>query len=308
MEASITLKKVGKLAGGQTILAGMSFGVERGSLVAIVGDNNSGKSTLLHVLAGYERPEYGNVYVHGLDMVKRRDETCRLVAYVPHEPDFDPWLTIEQNIHFIGMLHKIPANKLERRIAGYSKRLGIEDFLDANTCELSLGIQKRALIVRALIQEPQILIIDEPTAFMDADARRQVWELLLEMRNKRTIIYASQDLAEVELANDRIMVLHNGHMVLDGTLEKLLATTNRYHQFKVEFEQLTAELYQKLSIISTVVNPSRVGETFHFYGRSRRVFFHVLKQAADAVKIDFSVNTLGLKDLMDTNYARKGLE
>ncbi len=308
MEASITLKKVGKLAGGQTILAGMSFGVERGSLVAVVGDNDSGKSTLLRVLAGYERPEYGNVYVNGLDMVKRRNETCRLVAYVPHEPDFDPWLTIQQNIQFIGMLHKIPTDKLEHRIAGYCKRLGIEDFLDATTSDISLGIQKRALIVRALIQKPQILIIDEPTAFMDADARRQVWELLMEMRKKRTIIYASQDLAEVELANDRILVLHNGHMVLDGTLEKLLATTSRYHQFKVEFEHLTDDLYQQLSNISTVVNPSRVGETFHFYGRSRRVFFHVLKKATEAVMTDFSVNTLGLKDLMDTNYARKGLE
>ncbi|MCK5331870.1 MAG: ABC transporter ATP-binding protein [Candidatus Marinimicrobia bacterium] len=308
MEASITLKKVGKLAGGRTILAGMSFGVERGSLVAIIGDNDSGKSTLLHVLAGYEKPDYGNVYVHGLDMVKRRAETCRVVAYVPHEPDFDPWLSIEQNIHFIGALHKIPQEKLDQRIAGYSQRLGIEHYLNVTTGDLSLGIQKRALIVRTLVQEPQILILDEPTAFMDADAKRMVWEILSEMREGRTIIYASQDLREVELANDRILVLHNGHMVLDGTLEKLLATTNQYHQFRVEFEKLSDDLYQELSRVPTVVNPSRVGNTFHFYGRSRRVFFHVLKKAADAVMTDFHVSTLGLKDLMDTNYARKGLE
>jgi len=308
MEASVTLKKVGKLAGDRTILAGMSFGVERGSLVAIIGDNDSGKSTLLRVLAGFEKPDYGNIYVHGLDMVKRRAETCRIIAYVPHESDFDPWLTIEQNIRFIGLLHKIPTHKLDHRISGYSERLGISEFLEENTGGMSLGIQKRALIVRALVQEPQVLVIDEPTAFMDADGSRMVWELLMEMHGERTIIYASQNLREVELANDRILVLHHGHMALDGTLEKLLATTNNYHQFHIEFEKLNDDLYQKLANVSTVVNPSRVGNTFHFYSRSRRAFFHVLKKATDAVQLDFTVDTLGLNDLMDSKYARKGME
>ncbi|MFH1851507.1 MAG: ABC transporter ATP-binding protein [Candidatus Neomarinimicrobiota bacterium] len=308
MEASITLKKVGKLAGDRTVLAGMSFGVERGTLVAIIGDNDSGKSTLLRVLAGYERPEYGSVYVHGLDSVKRRRETSRMVAFVPHEPDFDPWLTVEQNIRFIGLLHKLPDQLILQRLAGYSKQLGISDFLHENASGLSLGILKRALIVRALVQDPQVLIIDEPTAFMDADARRMVWELLTGMHGQRTIIYASQSLEEVETANDRILVLHNGHMVLDGTLEKLLATTNQYHHFQIEFDGLTDALYKELAAVSTVVNPSRVGDSFHFYGRSRRAFFHVIKKAADSVLSDFSIKTLGLKDLMDSNYARRGLE
>ncbi len=308
MEASVTLKKVGKLSGGQTILAGLSFGIERGSMVAVVGDNDSGKSVLLQVLAGCENPEYGNVYIHGLDIVKRRPETSRMVAYVPHEPDFDPWLTVEQNIRFIAMLYRIPENIFDHRIATYAQRLGLIDYIHEDTCGLSLGVQKRALLVRALVIDPRILIIDEPTAFMDADGRRNVWELLNELRGDKTIIYASQALEEVELSNDRILVLHAGHMMLDGTLEKLLATTNQYHSFKIEFENLSDELFQELSAVSTVVNPSRVGNVFHFFGRSRRAFFHVLKKTADSVMSDFSVNTIGLRDLMDSNYARKGLE
>ncbi len=308
MEASITLKKVGKLAGDRTILAGLSFGVERGSLVGIVGDNDSGKSTLLRVLAGYERPEYGIVYIHGLDSAQRRKETRILSGYVPHEPDLDPWLTIEQNIAFIGLLYNISTEVIQQRIATYSQLLGISDFIGEIVSDLSLGVQKRALIVRALVHEPQVLIIDEPTAFMDADARRMVWELLTDMRERRTIIYASQDLKEVEQANDRILVLNNGHIVLDGTLEKLLATTNQYHQFKLEFEKLDDDLFKTLAAVSTVVNPSRVGNTFNFYGRSRRAFFHVVKKAGEAAMTDFSINTLGLKDLMDSNYARKGLQ
>ena len=98
MEASITLKKVGKLIDDKTIVAGLTFGIERGSLVAIIGANDTGKSILLRLLSGYEKPDYGNIFIHGLDMQKRKSKTRQLIGFVPHETDLDPWLTIEQNI------------------------------------------------------------------------------------------------------------------------------------------------------------------------------------------------------------------
>ena len=97
MEASITLKKVGKLIENKTILAGLTFGVERGSLVAIVGVNDSGKSILLKLLSGYENPDYGQVFVHGLDIEKRRNETRKLIGYVPYENDLDPCCSKKQS-------------------------------------------------------------------------------------------------------------------------------------------------------------------------------------------------------------------
>ena len=115
MEASITLKKVGKLVENKTILAGLTFGVERGSLVAIVGVNDSGKSILLKLLSGYENPDYGQVFIHGLDIEKRRNETRKLIGYVPHENDLDPWLTIEQNIRFSANLYSIPKHICDER-------------------------------------------------------------------------------------------------------------------------------------------------------------------------------------------------
>jgi ABC-type multidrug transport system ATPase subunit len=105
MEASITLKKVGKLVGDKTILAGLTFGVERGSLVAIIGENDAGKSTLLQLLAGIENPDYGNVFIHGIDSVKRRKDSQNYTGYVPHNSDLDPELSIEENIQFIGYVY-----------------------------------------------------------------------------------------------------------------------------------------------------------------------------------------------------------
>ena len=104
MEASITLKKVGKLIDDKTIVAGLTFGIERGSLVAIIGANDTGKSILLRLLSGYEKPDYGNIFIHGLDMQKRKRKTRQLIGFVPHETDLDPWLTIEQNIRFSSLL------------------------------------------------------------------------------------------------------------------------------------------------------------------------------------------------------------
>ena len=112
MEASITLKKVGKKIDDKTIVAGLTFGVERGSLVAIVGANDTGKTTLLKLLSGTEKPDYGSIFVHGLDMQKRKNKTRKLVGFVPHETDLDPWLTIEQNIKFSSLLYSFGTIKL----------------------------------------------------------------------------------------------------------------------------------------------------------------------------------------------------
>ncbi len=112
MEASITLKKVGKLVGDKTILAGLTFGIEKGTIVALVGDNDAGKSTMLRLIAGLENPNYGAVFLHGLDTEKRRIETRQTVAFIPHDIDLDPWLTLEQNIQFVFLIVEIEATML----------------------------------------------------------------------------------------------------------------------------------------------------------------------------------------------------
>jgi ABC-2 type transport system ATP-binding protein len=107
MEASITLKKVGKLIRDKTILASLTFGIERGSLVAIIGDNEAGKSMLLKVISGIEYQEFGHVYINGLDSKKRRLDIISSIGFVPHEIDLDPWLTLEQNVRFMGLMYGV---------------------------------------------------------------------------------------------------------------------------------------------------------------------------------------------------------
>ncbi|MBI89110.1 MAG: hypothetical protein CMG60_03400 [Candidatus Marinimicrobia bacterium] len=308
MEASITLKKVGKLIGDKTILAGLSFGIERGSLVSVVGLNDSGKSILLKLLAGFENPNYGQVFIQGLDMSKRRNETRKLIGYVSFENDLDPWLTIRQNINFNASLFSIDKKKIKERMQEYCSSLNLLSYLDQYSYKVSGGIQKKAMLVRALIHDPEILVIDEPTGYMDAESIRLTWELLKELKGKKSIIYVSNSIGEIEQAHDRILVFHEGRIIMDGHLDKLLESTIEYHQFQIEFESLTDDLYKSLKKIPTIVSPNRLDNIFHFYGRKRTVFFDVIKVASQNIMIDLDVQKLGLRDLLDSEFAGRGLE
>ena len=308
MEASITLKKVGKLIGDKTILAGLSFGIERGSLVAIVGLNDSGKSILLKLLSGYENPNYGQVFVQGLDMEKRRSETRKLIGYVSYENDLDPWLTIKQNIRFNANLYSVNNILFKERLKKYSSALNLEPYLNEYAFRVSGGIQKKAMLLRGLIHDPEILVIDEPTGYMDAESIRQTWDLIKELKGQKSIIYVSNSLTEIEQAHDRILVFHEGRIIMDGHLDKLLESTLDYHQFQVEFENLTDDLYKTLKNIPTIVSPNRMDNIFHFYGRTRTVFFDVIKVASDQMMIDLDVKKLGLRDLLDSEFAGRGLD
>lgn len=307
MEASITLKKVGKLVGDKTILASLTFGVERGSLVAVIGDNEAGKSMLLKVISGIEYQEYGQVFINGLDAQKRRLEVMGSISFVPHEVDLDPWLTLEQNIQFMGKLYGVDTETMNTRMVQLARELHIIPYLKRMAGELSPGIVKKGMLLRALIHDPGILIMDDPTAFMDAESYRHTWDLLLRLRGQKTIVYVSQSLQEVEEAHDRILVLEDGRIVLDGSLDKLLGSTFEFHQFQIEFETLSDDLFKILSKLPKVKNPSRIGNSIHFYGQERNVFFDVLNAASAAVMKDISVQKLGLQDLMDAKYAKDGI-
>jgi ABC-2 type transport system ATP-binding protein len=307
MEASISLKKVGKLVRNKTVLAGLSFGVERGSLVAIVGENDSGKSILLKLLSGYENPNYGQVFIHGLDMEKRRKETRKLIGYVPYESNLDPWLTLKQNILFNAHLYGIDPVKSTEEIHYYSALLNLNKSLNEFSYRVSGGEQKKTMLIRALIHNPDVLIMDEPTAFMDAESIRLTWDLIKELRGDKSIIYVSNSLSEIEQAHDRILVFNEGRILMDGHLDKLLESTMDYHQFQIEFDELSDDLYKKLKKIVTVVSPNKLDNTFHFYGRNRSVFFDVVREASDNMMINLEVKNLGLRDLLDSEFAGKGL-
>ena len=163
--------------------------------------------------------------------------------------------------------------------------------------KVSGGVQKKAMLVRSLVHDPEILILDEPTGYMDAESIRLTWDLLKKIKGDKSVIYVSNSLNEIENAHDRILVFHEGRILMDGHLDTLLKSTMDYHQFQIEFDVLDDKLYKQLKNIPTVVSPNRLDNIFHFYGRTRTVFFDVIKIASNHMMIDLNVKKLGFKRL-----------
>ena len=188
MEASVALKKVGKLAGEKTVLADLTFGIEKGSMTAIIGPNDAGKSTLMNVMAGIEIPNYGSVYIDGLDLTKRRAEIRKEIGFIPMQTDLESGMTLEENIHFIASLYSLDKETIQNRLQRFSEELNIAEILQDYPGNISTGIQKKAMFLRVLVLNSSVIFLDEPTAFMDPESARQIWTILkrLQPEKRRT--------------------------------------------------------------------------------------------------------------------------
>jgi len=301
MEASISLKKIGKVLNGRSVLAGLSFGIERGSIMAVVGPNDSGKTALLKVISGFSKPEYGSVFIDGMDVQLRRAETASVVGYMPQEVNLDRRLTVLENLQFHGRLYGVPRERMNRQIASLSEQLGFRQFIHDFPDDLSSGYQKRVLLCRTFLPDPQVLLLEEPTSSLDLRSQYMVWNFLQEMRGSKTIVYTTQSIREAERVHDRIVIMHHGHVALDGTLDRLLENAGELFHFQIHFQKLPKDLYEKMSKVTTIVSPSQVGQVFDFYGRDRKVFFDIMKLAMKEELVDYSADKVGLETLIMTS-------
>lgn len=303
MEASITLKKVGKLAGGRSLLAGLSFGVERGTIVALLGPNGAGKTSLIKSIAGLVRPEFGQIFLLGIDATAEPARVRKLIGYAPQEPDFDPLLTLEENLLFSAGLNGLDEEEGTRRIHHWSKQLGIENTLHAFPRTVPHGAAKRALLARALLHDPPILLLDEPTASADLRARRQVWTILQELRGKRTILFSTHLLTEAEKLHDRILILDHGQVVLDGKLDRLLQDAGKLHHFRICFREMSDEACLAIASLPGVHNVQRDGLTVDFHGEGPNLLVEVLRSVPFPVE-EYQLEPVGLETLLTTSADR----
>ncbi len=176
---------------------------------------------MLRLIAGLENPNYGAVFLHGLDTEKRRIETRQTVAFIPHDIDLDPWLTLEQNIQFDARLYGEHKDKIQSRINDYSHALELGEFLYSMAGRVPQGIQKKAMIIRALAHDPSILIMDEPTAGLDPNQIQEVRNTMSRLGKDRTILLSTHIMQEVEAMASRVIMINEGDLVYDGAMSAL---------------------------------------------------------------------------------------
>ena len=198
-----------------TALAGISFTVRPGEVLGLLGPNGAGKTTTLHVLLGIVRPTSGTVRLFGHDPHDGTKAALRRVGFASPEALMDWRLTVVENLRVYAALYGAPPSAIERAIE--SLELGPQ----ARTTfgDLSLGQQTRAGLARALLHEPDLLVLDEPTSSLDPDIAEKTRRTLEHVRRTRglTILYTSHNMAEVERMCDRVVFLHQGRVVAEGS-------------------------------------------------------------------------------------------
>jgi ABC-2 type transport system ATP-binding protein len=240
-EAAIRIESLSKTyAGGKRALDGVSFDVPRGQIFGLLGPNGAGKSTLINILAGLVVKTSGTVTIWGFDLDERPRNSKRSIGVVPQEIIFDPFFTPRETLEIQAGLYGVPP--AERRSDELLAAMHLTDKAHAYSRTLSGGMKRRLLVAKAMVHSPPILVLDEPTAGVDVELRRQLWDYVRKLnREGVTIVLTTHYLEEAEQLCDRIAIINHGRLIANEPTRELVAKTQE-KSVVVTFDRDIAEV------------------------------------------------------------------
>jgi ABC-2 type transport system ATP-binding protein len=220
----VELERLGKTYGEFTAVDGVDLAVGEGEIFALLGPNGAGKTTTIRMLMGILQPTTGRARVLGLDCFRRRAEVMRHVGYLPDEPVFYDYLRGREILRFVGGMHGLPAGEARRREQALVERLDLGDALDEYAANYSKGMKKKLALACALLHEPRVLVLDEPTNGLDPYATRTVHALAREQSERgRSVFFSTHLLDQAERLCHRAGIIHKGRLAACGPLPELKA-------------------------------------------------------------------------------------
>lgn len=223
MNQSIVITDLTKeYKGGTKALKGISLQIAEGELFGLLGVNGAGKTTLVKILCCLTKPTSGTATVCGTDVCKKPQEVKKIVDFSPQETSVAPNLTVEENLEFFAQIYD---KNTPEHIKSVMDAFSLGEVANRRAGKLSGGWKRRLSVAVALISEPQVLFLDEPTLGLDVLARRELWKIIERLKGKITIVLTSHYLEEIEALCDRVAVLSDGKLLATGTTEELIKQT-----------------------------------------------------------------------------------
>lgn len=211
------VKRYGKL----TAVDSLELEIEQGELLALLGVNGAGKTTTIKMLSCLTRPTEGDALVGGFSITREAGQVKRLIGVSPQETALAPMLSVKENLELICGIHGFSKEKTRDKILELQKQFSLESILNRKAGKLSGGWQRRVSIAMALISEPEILFLDEPTLGLDVIARHELWNTIRALKGRVTIILTTHYMEEAEALSDRIGIMKNGRLLAVATAQQL---------------------------------------------------------------------------------------
>jgi ABC-2 type transport system ATP-binding protein len=242
-EPLVEVKELSKQYYGQPVLSKISFAIPRGEVFGYIGPNGAGKTTTLKILAGLITKYEGRVTIGGHDVALERERAHEWIGFLPQQPGFQAWRTVESALDSLGALSGVPADVRGRRIGELLERIGLAAARTKKVKELSGGMTQKLGLVQALLHEPKLLVLDEPLEGLDPPSRSVVKDIIRErQRAGATVLFSSHILSDVEDVADRIGILARGAITTTGSIRELTATFGLPVEIEVELAVVPAEL------------------------------------------------------------------
>ena len=256
-------KKYGELAA----LDGVSFEMQEGEVIGVLGPNGAGKTTLLRILVMFLEPTSGKVEIDNLDLGNPlyQQEIKSRIGYLPENAPLYEDMTVWEYLSFTGKMQGIKKNDLNEKILNVLEKCGLKDKQDTEIAILSKGYRQRVGIAQALIHDPKIVILDEPTTGLDPNQRIEIRDLIKEIGKSKTVILSSHVLSEVQATCSRILIINKGKIVADDTPKKLENKNRSQALINVEVDELGANIVPRLKLVEGVreieINGNRITVT-----------------------------------------------
>lgn len=230
---SIVVENIRKDYGQQIALNGVSFTANKGEVIALLGPNGAGKSTLMKILTGYLRPDNGIALVSGLDIQQQTISAQHKIGYLPESNPLYKEMYVKEYLNFHASISKLPKNTVEEVI----ERVGLTLEAGKKIGQLSKGYQQRVGLAAAIIHDPEVLVLDEPTTGLDPNQLIEIRKLIKDLGQNKTVLLSTHIMQEVEALCDRVLILKKGNLVLNDSLHTLLKEKKK--PLEVIFHELT---------------------------------------------------------------------
>ena len=256
----ITVENLSKRYATKTAIEGMSFQVEKGEILGFLGPNGAGKTTTMRIITGYMPASEGTVRVDGYDVFDNPLDVRRRIGYLPENPPLYLEMTVMGYLRFVAKIKGVPKDKIHQEVARVMERASIADVKERIIAKLSKGYKQRVGIAQALLNDPPVLILDEPTIGLDPKQIHEVRELVKDLAGQHTVVLSTHILPEVEQTCHRVIIIDRGKIVAVDTPQNLRLQLQGGERVSLEVQGPASEIISKLKAMPGVVNVQKIAE------------------------------------------------